>query len=217
MPPVNRSAGDYLLNKLKTMEAQIGDLQRQQNWGILDGSLHRRIFCGLQEDGKYSLQVFDNASRMRVALGELPGTDDYGLSVVDVHGNTEELLPAVADYVDTSLTITSTTPSAVSGSPTVTVVIGASGDCKITAGAYIGVPSGDTGIAYLVVDGDTPWTIFNLGGTGAAANVQSTRRWKSWRGSGLTPNTAHTFTMHYASVDGSPVTFAANYLEVQPI
>ena len=118
----------------------------------------------------------------------------------------------VDDYVNTTLSTASTTATSVSGSPSVTCVIGASGDFEVTAGAFVDWPANCTGTAYLVIDGTTgPYSIFAGGGAGVGAtNTQSTRRWgpsgQGWSNalsvSLLTPG-SHTFTMEYSSSNGT--------------
>jgi hypothetical protein len=88
-----------------------------------------------------------------------------------------------------------------SGSPFVNINLGASGDCEITAGAFVGCAANDTANAYLVIDGGASESIFGLGSTAASAgNVQSTRRISTWLGTTLTPNVGHSFT-HGICVD----------------
>lgn len=109
-------------------------------------------------------------------LGQLPN-GDHGIELIVLSGNTQELLPSRDDYAGPTLSTTSATPVRLSGSPFVNINLGASGDCEITAGAFVGCAANDTANGYLVIDGGTPESIFGLGSTAASAgNVQSTRR-----------------------------------------
>jgi hypothetical protein len=59
-------------------------------------------------------------------LGELSNGDD-GIELLDLSGNTQELLPALDDYVGTTLSTASGTPVSLGGSPIITINVGASG------------------------------------------------------------------------------------------
>ena len=87
--------------------------------------------------------MYDGSGNERVRLGLL-ANGDYGLQVIDVAGNSEEILPAVAQNVDTSINITSTTYVASSG-PSVTATVGASGKVRLDASAYINPATGPVG------------------------------------------------------------------------
>lgn len=162
--------------------------------------------------------VKDANGRTRMKSGLLPN-GDFGILLIDAQGNQQELLPAVSDYHDGTLSTASATPVSLVGSPSVTVVIGASGDCKITCGSFIGVGSNASGIVYLQIDGGASTSILELSDAdpsgAAAANVQSTRKYSQWTGGTLTPG-SHTFGLLYSSSSGTS-NFSSNWLEVQPI
>jgi opacity protein-like surface antigen len=120
--------------------------------------------------------------------------------------------------VSTTLSTTSGTPVGLGGSPTVTVNIGASGDCEITAGAFVGYPTAGSANAYLTVDFNGPYSIFGGSGSSAGAgNLQSTRRISTWLPAifPLSPG-SHTFGIQYAATGGTG-NFSANYLKAQPL
>jgi hypothetical protein len=212
-PPSN----DYFASLLRGLQQQITALSTQQNQYVVDNTGTMRVQVGWhQADNSYGVTIFDPSGNKRVVLGQLPN-GDHGIELIDLSGNTQELLPARDDYVGTTLSTTSATPVGLSGSPFVNINVGASGDAEITAGAFVGCAANDTANAYLVIDGGTPDSIFGLGSTAASAgNVQSTRRLSTWLGTTLNPAVGHSFTMAYASTSGT-ANFSANYLKVQPL
>ena len=217
MPAVPPHSNDYLAARFKKIEADITALATQQNQYVLDNNSIMRVKVGWhQADNTYGVTIFDPSGARRVVLGQLPN-GDHGIELIDLSGNTQELLPSRDDYAGPTLSTTSATPVGLSGSPFVNINLGASGDCEITAGAFVGCAPNDTANAYLVIDGGTPESIFGLGSTAASAgNVQSTRRISTWLGTTLTPNVGHSFTRAYASTRGT-ANFSANYLKVQPL
>jgi hypothetical protein len=214
---VDAPSNDYFASLLRGLQTQITALATQQNQYVIDHNQIRRISVGWQqEDNTYSIIIFDTSGNRRAVLGELP-SGDHGIELLDPSGNTQELLPARDDSAGPTLSTTSATPVGLSGSPFVNINLGASRDCEITAGAFVGCAANDTANAYLVIDGGTPESIFGLGSTAASAgNVQSTRRISTWLNTTLTPNVGHSFTMAYASTSGT-ANFFANYLKVQPL
>jgi len=217
VPSVPPIANDYLKSLLNGLQAQITALATTQNQYVLDNNSIVRVQVGWnQTNNSYGVTIFDPSGNRRVVLGQLPN-GDHGIELIDLSGNTQELLPSRDDYAGPTLSTTSATPVGLSGSPFVNINLGASGDCEITARAFVGCAANDTANAYLVIDGGTPQSIFGLGSTAASAgNVQSTRRISTWLGTTLTPNVGHSFTMAYASTSGT-ANFSANYLKVQPL
>ena len=217
-PAVPTPANDYLAARFKKIEADITALATTQNQYVLDNNSIMRVKVGWhQADNTYGVSIFDPSGNRRVALGQLPN-GDHGIELIDVAGNKQELLPAVDDYVGTTLPTTSGTPVGLSGSPFVNITIGASGDCEITAGAFVGYPTAGSANAYLLIDGGTAYSIFGGSGAGAGAgNLQSTRRISTWIPAifPLAPG-GHSFTMAYAATGGTG-NFSANYLKVQPL
>jgi hypothetical protein len=150
-------------------------------------------------------------------LGQLPN-GDHGIELLDTSGHSQELLPAQDTYVSTTLNTTSGTPVTLAGSPTLTVNIGANGDCEITAGAFVGYPTAGSANAYLIIDSHPAASIFGMSGSSAGAgNLQSTRRISTWLPA-LFPLSVgpHSFNMQYAATGGTG-NFSANYLKVQPL
>src|ERR1019366_5224590 len=101
---------------------------------------------------------------------------DHGIELIDLSGNTQELLPSRDDYAGPTLSTTSATPVGLSGSPFVNINLGASGDCEITAGAFVGCAANDTGNAYLVDDGTPPNSFFLFGSPASAGKVDQSPR-----------------------------------------
>jgi hypothetical protein len=184
---------------------------------VLDNNSIKRVQIGWdQATNSYGVTIYDPAGNKRVVLGELE-SGDHGLELYDLTGNSQELLPALDDYAGTTLSTASTSPVSLSGSPTVTIDTGASGDAEITAGAFVGYPTAGSATAYLLIDGGTPHSIFGGSGSSASAgNFQSTRRLSTWLGSTIAPDATHTFTMQYEAGGGTG-NFSANYLKVQPL
>jgi hypothetical protein len=195
MPANNGVPADWFLGEFNKMRHQIGQIATQSQYFFSDPQGNLRVKLGLLQNG------------------------DYGILLTDLDGNMQELLPGVDAYHNGTLSTTSTTPVALTGSPTVTCDIAASGDCEVTVGAFIGILGSSEGLVYLVVDGGTPTQILavsNSNTAGIAINSQSIRKWISWQGSGLTPG-AHTFSLAYESQSGSSANFSAIFLKVQPV
>jgi hypothetical protein len=216
-PAVSPVSTDWLRSQFTSLQAQITALATTQNQYVIDNTGTMRVQVGWhQADNSYGVTIYDPSGNRRVVLGQLP-SGDHGIELLDTSGNTQELLPARDDYAGPTISTSSTTPVALSGSPFVNINVEASGDAEITAGAIVGCAANDTANAYLVIDGGAPESIFGLGSTAASAgNVQSTRRISTWLGTTLTPNVGHSFTMAYASTSGT-ANFSANYLKVQPL
>ena len=138
--------------------------------------------------------------------------------LVDTSGHTQELLPAVDQDVATTLSTTSATPAAISGSPTVTVNIGNGGDCEITAGAFIGSATNNSSTAYLVIDGTNEGSIFGLG-SGSSVAGTSRAQGESRRGCPrfIRYPLARAPSRCCLNQDGTAAPFSANYLKVQPV
>jgi hypothetical protein len=218
VPGVPPHSHDILASTFKHLQAQIDALATTQNQYVLDHNGTQRLALGWQQiDGTYALVAFDASGNRRAMVGSLPN-GDHGIELIDAAGTKQELLPAIDDYVGTTLSTASATPVGLTGSPFVNITIGANGDCEVTAGAFVGCNANDTADAYLVIDGGTPYSVFGLGSTAASAgNVQSTRRISTWIPAifPLAPG-GHSFTMAYASTSGT-ANFSANYLKVQPL
>jgi hypothetical protein len=197
MPQVNLQNQDFLLKTVKQIQQQIQQLTTQQNQAIVDNNNRTRILIGLLPDG------------------------DYGISLIDTLGNVQELLPSVTAYFDGTLSTTSATPVSLTGSPSVTVELGSSGDALITVGSFIGTNATNlSGFINLYANGTLIGA--EVVGAGASAstvagNFMSKRKLSQWTGA-LAANTSYTFTLQYfSSTSGQQVNFSSNYLEVTPI
>ena len=192
MTQPNLPAHDHLFTTINDLQVRLGNLERAPQYVVADQT-------GLQ----------------RVVLGLLP-SKDFGLAVSDVNGYTTEILPVYASYTAAALSASSLTYVNVSGSPQVSAIIGAGGDCRITCGAYINCPTNTSGTAQLLVDGTPVGDIMTLGSSSpVAANVQSTRTYVGWAGATLSPG-LHSFSLQYKT-SLSAVIFGANYLEIHPL
>lgn len=169
--------------------------------------------------------VFDANGVQRVRVGYLPN-GDYGVSLADTIGNQEELLPVSSSYYDGFISpgtagVTTTSYTLFANAPTVTSVIGASGDAIITASAFVTNPNGGTGDAALVVDGGAPALMIASGSASAAIACATTsvRRLVTWTsGPGLLTPGEHTFVLYYKTDNASHnIGFTGNYLSVEPL
>ena len=130
-PGVAPPSGDYLAARFKKIEADITALATTQNQYVLDHNGTQRLALGWQQiDGTYALVAFDASGNRRAMLGSLPN-GDHGIELIDAAGTKQELLPAIDDYVGTTLSTTSGTPVGLSGSPFVNITIGANGDWTV--------------------------------------------------------------------------------------
>jgi len=160
----------------------------------------------------YALAAYDASGNLRVMLGQL-ASGDYGLLVEDIDGNTQEILPAVDEYVDAAITVTSTSDVA-DGGPSVSAVVASSGKVFLEASAYIDtVSSNMTGSVSLWIDGSKIKEILTLSDTAgiAVANVATKRSI-----TGLSAG-SHTFELRYKASASSGVQFAARSLVVTPV
>lgn len=195
MPQVNLPPSQYVQRYLQGLSDQIEALGRQQGTVVVDSQLRVRVQVGLLANG------------------------DYGILLVDTQGNQQELLPAVRSFNVSTLSVTSTSYSSPAGSPSVTAVLGQSGDALITVCANIGTTNvNDTGQVGITVDGGTTYNVLLLGDT--AGIVQGSCSLEvsvvELVGAPLTPGT-HTFTMAYAgSTAGHTFQFGHSSLVVQP-
>lgn len=172
----------------------------------------------IDEDG---VHVYDASSNNRVNAGEL-SNGDYGLQVIDVAGNSEEILPAVEEYVDGQINVTST--SYVSdGGPSVTATVGASGKVLVSASSWISVnPTANNdngGLLGLYQDGTFVRDLLELdaGVSGVEYQGFGTANTATIRVlSGLSAG-SHTWELRYRVKDTVGCTFAARSLVITPI
>ena len=211
MPPVNVPSSDYLAQQINLMQQQLQALQTQQQYVMVDKNGNLRLQLGLLQNG------------------------DYGILMQDASGNHQELLPSVSAFENSALSLTGFGPSTISGSPSVTANIGASGNAKITLATQITLPaSGGTsstpcyGAVLIVIDGSGAYGEAYFGvrvgsagnsvtGTASVAQVMSLQ---GLLNGGTLTEGSHTFSLIYVADSGSSsnVTFfSQNYLEVQPI
>lgn len=183
------------------------------------------VNVGANATAPQGFSVRDTQGRQRVRVGGLPN-GDYGILLTDVNGNSEELLPVLSNYYDGFISpgtagVTTTAYTLFANAPTVTAVIGASGDAIITASSFVTNPNGGTGDAALVVDGGTPAVMIASGSASAAIACATTsvRRLLGWNtGPGLLAPGPHTFTLWYKTDNASHnIGFTGNYLSVEPL
>ncbi len=242
MPSNPYATVQALTGQLQALAAKVGQLGAVGNQlKVTDENGILRLVVGQLPDGTYGLvafsdtgqrvlstndsgvAVYDDHGKERVQMGLLLD-GDYGITFTDATGVSQNLLPFYSDYTDPypELTTTSISPVVLSGSPAVTAWI-PGGDFEITAGAFMTAASGTTATIILYIDGTEIAAILQSGATssGTAIDSQSTRRWSQWAAALSLPTAltvgSHTFTLRYLSQSGGSVSFANNYLKVQPL
>ena len=118
------------------------------------------VELGQQGDGTYGLEVFDPSRNLRVQVGELNTSGDFGIRVFDSAGAGMAILPSYDATVTTQEATTSTSyTDLTTPGPEVTIQVGSSGRVQVTASAFIQVPvqtSQAGGFVGVSVDGATP-------------------------------------------------------------
>jgi len=200
----SQPAGAELLARIVKLETQLG----------IQGANPQAFFA-----------VRDKNGIQRVRVGYLPN-GDYGVWLADSIGNQEELLPVSSNYYDGEISpgtagVITTSYTLFANAPTVTAVIGASGDAIITASSFVTNTNGGFGDAALVVDGGAPALMIASGSASAAIACATTsvRRLVTWTsGPGLLTPGSHTFTLYYKTDNASHnIGFTGNYLSVEPL
>lgn len=165
-----------------------------------------------------NLQVSDTAGNVRVQVGNILG-GDYGVLVADLNGNTEELLPTVSSYFGPVITATTTSFASYTGAPSLTAVIGQSGNAKVSFSATIFSSSGGSQpIVGLSVDGGAAFALL-VNNSINQVSVAGNRILKSWAaGPGLLTPGSHVFSFVYQAAGSvGTAAFADSYLEVKPL
>ena len=191
--------GNALLQRILVLETKLG----------IQGANGQAFFAANDQNGI-----------QRVRVGYLPN-GDYGVWVSDTLGNVQEFLPTVSSFYAAQLSTSSTTPATLSSAPSVTAIIGASGDAIIEMGANISASgAGIGGLVYPEIDGalttvaGNQWLLYNLNQSNATcyASVLVSQ----FFGSKLTAG-SHTFTQKYSVHSAGTALFTANVLKVTPI
>lgn len=159
--------------------------------------------------------VYDTSGNVRADLGALSGTytGEYGLLVRDSLGNEQALLPTVDDYVDSKITVTSTS-YVTDGGPSVTVPVGPSGKVLLEAACYVDTLGTDmTAWGGLYVDTSFRNTILTLSSTtGRVSGNVSTKRSIT-----TLSQATHKFELRYKVSNSAGATFGARSLIVTPV
>ena len=214
---------------LTQQQTTISNLEGQPviNVGLIPGSSPARyglsfvnpatgaeiMFLGVDAAGVPALHVYDTQGNERVVVGELPNAD-YGLQVTDTLGNSEEILPAVEQFVAADINVTST--SYVSdGGPSVTAVVGASGKVKVEASSFVSSNAASNGAwVGLFIDGTLNLDLTEVDSAGGQITTSF-----AFNGivTGLSSG-SHTFELRYKqSVGGSSADFSRRSLTVTPL
>lgn len=222
--------------RINELEARLSKLERSNPFqgttaSAIDGTGQTRLSVGQVSPGVWGMELldasgnkilqlddgglkqYDSSARLRVQAGHL-GDGDYGLQVVDTAGNSQEILPAVQQYVDASITI-SNTAYAVNGGPSVTATVGASGMVLLSASAYIqDLGNGYQGLIGFYLDGTFQRDLLTLNDAASAdlGDVDTTRIV-----AGLSAG-SHTFELRYKVAGaGQSAAISARSLVVTPI
>jgi hypothetical protein len=223
VPGVNIPSDSYLQAQLNSMQQQLNELQTQQQYVMVNKAGMLALQMGLLQDGYFGMAVYDGSTTVpRVQVGQLPN-GDYGLSVGDANGNSQEILPAVSSYVAAQLTQHSVGTSGLSGSPSVTCDIGASGNAQIIIGASVQLPTAggsntQAGIQF-TIDGSGTYGFVQLGASLGASDIMVASVSQTYTLSGLGQTRtagSHTFGLVYYSNTGG-ASFQYNFLEVRPL
>jgi hypothetical protein len=244
MPPVIRKRDDFLYEVIRGHRRQLRILGSQQQNVLTTGSGNPVITFGLvpgsnpplygiqlidpstgnirallaeQADNTVSLKFFDPSGNPRTQIGEL-NNGDYGLAVFSTanDGTYQEIRPVVDAYASVVGSTSSTSYTTISGSPTLTVDLGASGDAVVTVSAFITLGSvAAEGEVALVINNNAPLTILAFAGAaGGAASCSSTRRLASWDALG-SPG-SNSFSLQYLTTAGT-ANFQAVSILVEPL
>jgi hypothetical protein len=140
VPSVPPIANDYLKSLLNGLQAQITALVTTQNQYVLDNNSIVRVQVGWhQTNNSYGVTIFDPSGNRRVVLGQLPN-GDHGIELIDLSGNTQELLPSRDDYGGPTLSTTSVTPVACPGHRSSTSTSGRLAIARLRRAPSSGVP-----------------------------------------------------------------------------
>lgn len=159
-----------------------------------------------------------------------PYADYFAQRIQNMHNLVDGLtsqgrgLPVVCAAELAILGTSSSSYVSLSGSPTVTPMLGASGDALIYAAGFVGInDAGNTAQATVTIDGVlTPVSLtINVSGVAAVAPIEatlSTISQLSALGMSVSNNQAHTFGFLYRSgVSGDSVDFNNMFIGVQPL
>lgn len=221
MPGMNLPASTWLATKLNDFDQRLTNLEHQQLFIITNSTGAAIGRFGLQTDGTISAEFFDTAGHKRVAVGQLLN-GDYGLQIVDLLGNQQELLPAVTSFNGNTLTTNSAVAAAITGGPSVSFDLGANLDADVLVSAQLTTAGSGGQAIYGKLDSNAAAEImqFSSAGTDVTQTPMSmTFRLNAWATFyGLTALTAgaHTLTLWYTGVSGNSV-YSLNYLKVQPV
>ena len=187
---------------------------------LLARIINMENLLGINSAGQALFTVRDVNGLQRIRIGFLPN-GDYGVLFSDTLGNQQELLPAVRSFYAAQLSTSSTSPATLGSAPSVTAVIGASGDAVLEFGSNISASgAGVGGLVYPELDGalttvaGNQWLLYNLNQSNATcyASVLASQ----FFGKKLTPG-SHTFTQQYSVHAAGTALFTANVLAVTPI
>jgi len=217
-----RPLADQWAGNQQDLHRRIRALETQQNSYVtdIDGNV---IMQSGYIAGTYPAQhgtlVSDDSGNVRLQLGTLPD-GDFGLAYFTPGTSIYQTLwPLVSDYADATISTESTSWTALAGSPTVTAVLGASGDAMVTVSAFIGMGVADSTCSIgLAVDGGSPEQWVALSSASTVGVNATTVRQLSKSGIGALTKGPHTFTLQYMTTDGSAdANFSAQCLVVEPI
>lgn len=219
VPPPNSTSFQYML---ASMQNRIGALERQQQLVISNLQGQPVIVLGLQPGSnppKWGFGVLRKTFRQVAAFFGEDQTGTVILSFTGPTGASQDIFPVSSHFHKTTLTTTSTTPVSLPTSPTVTAIIGKSGDALVTISAFIGMtPNPAESSISLTIDGTLhgQWCAASASASRVGLNSSTVRR-LSDQGITLTKG-SHTFALKYTSSKSTTTAqFSAIGLVVQPL
>jgi hypothetical protein len=179
------------------------------------------MFLGVDASGAPGLHIYDPSGTEQVRLGELMTSPPlYGLGVLpDVGSILQQVAGSVAEAAFATQTISTYTGSPVffSDGPSVTVIIGPSGQAIVAVGAFIAASSPDVATIECAVDGVV---VAQPGFLPLTPALQATGANQSVYGAtvitGMTPG-SHTFSVAYEAFGTGPWDFSERYIVVEPL
>jgi hypothetical protein len=199
---------------------QIGNVSIQKGaLQILDPLGRLVVSVGYQPDGSIGIGMYNPATGVRIiSLGQTPGELSlYALSVLNSAGVLQQVAGTVANVAtaNQTLTVSGAAPVAFSDGPSVTAIIGPSGEAEVGLGAFVASDNVTSGFTELAVDGAV-WVIPSTTTPMlSCAGGNNNSSFGTGLITGLSPG-SHTFSHMYQFFGNSPVIFSERNIVVNP-
>jgi hypothetical protein len=142
---------------------------------------------------------------------------DYGFEAIDPMGVKNEIWPVSSvTGLTTAEHTSSTTPVGLTGSPTLGVYLGASGDALVTVAVQLSTAASGEGVVNLLIDGISMGGWLDFSSTAATTTEQTSVARLRDIGATQSPNTDHTFSLQYYT-NGTSTGFVDATIIVQPL